>query len=369
MSARNAFCCVNAGNCPSVPAGCHQRFSYHKLIKPFAFCVITSMLAMTVSHLCDKYSASASLKIIKADLGNLRSHLGTLSLEVKNVMEMRDELKSKLKEVGSVIPKMSEAILNLRNEVSEEMSLHTKNLLKALSPETVRNMVKNELQTYDADKTGRTDYALESSGGAILSIRDTEPYSTGAPVLNLFGIPLCQQQNTPRAMIQTGVLPGECWAFKGSSGSVVIRLLGHVHVSGVSLEHISSLISPTGETATAPKDFSVWGLSDLDDKKPFSFGSFMYDNTGSPLQYFEVQNRVKKAYDIIEVKVHSNSGNPEYTCIYRIRVHGTLSETYQVRENHIFSKILLFSYFKSDINKKSSFRIREKLLFNVTENY
>ncbi|XP_011061829.1 PREDICTED: SUN domain-containing protein 1-like [Acromyrmex echinatior] len=189
-----------------------------------------------------------------------------------------------------------------------------------------------------------------STGGAILSIRDTEPYSTGAPVLNLFGIPLCQQQNTPRAMIQyqTGVLPGECWAFKGSSGSVVIRLLGHVHVSGVSLEHISSLISPTGETATAPKDFSVWvsGLSDLDDKKPFSFGSFMYDNTGSPLQYFEVQvehnrNRGKKAYDIIEVKVHSNSGNPEYTCIYRIRVHGTLSETYQVRENHIFPKIFM----------------------------
>ncbi|XP_012060735.1 PREDICTED: SUN domain-containing protein 2-like [Atta cephalotes] len=208
-------------------------------------------------------------------------------------MEMRDELKSKLKEVGSVIPKMSEAILNLRNEVSEEMSLHMKNLLKALSPETVRNMVKNELQTYDADKTGRTDYALESSvlsaGGAILSIRDTEPYSIGAPVLSLFGIPLCQQQNTPRAMIQTGVLPGECWAFKGNRGSVVIRLLGHVYVSGVSLEHISSLISPTGETATAPKDFSVWGLSDLDDKKPFSFGNFTYDNTGSPLQYFEIQ--------------------------------------------------------------------------------
>lgn len=40
-------------------------------------------------------------------------------LEVKNVIEMRDELKSKLKEVGRVIPKMSEAILSLRNEVSE----------------------------------------------------------------------------------------------------------------------------------------------------------------------------------------------------------------------------------------------------------
>nr|XP_012233566.1 PREDICTED: SUN domain-containing protein 2-like [Linepithema humile] len=280
--------------------------------------------------------------MIKADLGNLRIHLGTLSLEVKNIMEIRDELKSKLKEVGSVIPKMSEAILNLRNEVSEEMSLHTKNLLKALSPETVKNMMRNELQTYDADKTGRTDYALESSenahllgasslrrflttGGSILSTRNTESYSTGAPVLNLFGIPLCQQQNTPRAVIQTGVLPGECWAFKGSSGSVVIRLLSFVHISGISLEHISSSISPTGETTTAPRDFSIWGLTDLEDKKPFLFGKFTYDNTGPPLQYFEIQNQAADAYEIIELTVQSNSGNPEYTCIYRIRVHGTLS--------------------------------------------
>lgn len=40
-------------------------------------------------------------------------------MEVKNVMETRDDLKSKLKEIGYVIPKMSEAILYLRNEVSE----------------------------------------------------------------------------------------------------------------------------------------------------------------------------------------------------------------------------------------------------------
>lgn len=37
-------------------------------------------LAMSVSHLCDKYSASSSFKMIKADLGNLRIHLETLSV-------------------------------------------------------------------------------------------------------------------------------------------------------------------------------------------------------------------------------------------------------------------------------------------------
>lgn len=48
------------------------------------------------------------------------------------------------------------------------MEQHTKALLKAMSPETVRELVQNELQTYDADKTGRTDYALGSSGFELL---------------------------------------------------------------------------------------------------------------------------------------------------------------------------------------------------------
>lgn len=50
-----------------------------------------------------------------------------------------------------------------------EIILHKKNLLKDLSSETVKNMVKSELKMYDADKTGRTDYALESSGYTLFN--------------------------------------------------------------------------------------------------------------------------------------------------------------------------------------------------------
>ncbi|KAG7209647.1 hypothetical protein KM043_011293 [Ampulex compressa] len=328
MSVRNAYCCVNGGPCPAAALNPRRSPWYCKLVKPFAFCVITSMLAMSVSHLCDKYSASTSFKMIRSDLANLRSHLSTLSMEVKTVMEIRDDLKSKLKEVGYVIPKMSEAILSLRNEVSEgkkEMDLRTNKLLKALSPETIKRMVQSELLTYDADKTGKTDYALENSGGVILSTRNTEMYTVGAPTLTLFGIDICQQRNSPQAVIQSGVLPGECWAFKGSSGTVVIKLFSFVYISGISLEHISFVISPTGETNSAPRDFSILGLDSVDDRNGFLFGEFTYDNTAAPLQYFEVQNQAKKAYEIVELKIHTNSGNHKYTCVYRIRVHGSLA--------------------------------------------
>ncbi|KAL2717781.1 tetratricopeptide repeat protein 39C-like [Vespula squamosa] len=247
-------------------------------------------------------------------------------MEVKNVLETRDNLQNKLKEVGCAIPKISEAILKLRDEVTEGIGIHTENMIKVLSPESVRKMVRSELQIYDADKTGMTDYALETSGGIILSTRNTEDYTAGSPGLTLFGIPICIQQNTPRAVIQTGVLPGECWAFKGSSGTVVIQLLGPVYISGVSLEHISPSISPTGETMAAPKEFSLWGLECVEDTESFFFGEFIYDNTGPSIQYFEVKNKAKKAYDIVEVKIHSNNGHRDYTCVYRIRIHGTLRQ-------------------------------------------
>ncbi|XP_024938657.1 SUN domain-containing protein 1-like [Cephus cinctus] len=272
MSHQNSYCCFNAGNYQQAPY-CQTTSWYRKLLKPFAFSIITAILAMSVSHLCDKYSASSSFMSIKSELEYVRSHLSTLMIEVKSIRESHEDLKNKLLEMACVIPKLSDTMLKLKNEVAEE---------------NLSNLVRHELEIYDADKTGRTDYALESSGGAILSTRDTVTSSQGIPALSLFGVPLCQK-NTPRAVIQSGVLPGECWGFKGSAGSVVIKLLKPIYVSGVSLEHIPQSISPTGETSAAPKNFSLWGLKHLDDKEPFLFGNFIYDNDSSPVQYFKVK--------------------------------------------------------------------------------
>uniref|UniRef100_A0A915MJ51 Uncharacterized protein n=1 Tax=Meloidogyne javanica TaxID=6303 RepID=A0A915MJ51_MELJA len=43
--------------------------------------------------------------------------------------------------------------------------------------EKVRNLLKRELRIFEADHTGMPDYALESSGGSVLSTRCTVQYN------------------------------------------------------------------------------------------------------------------------------------------------------------------------------------------------
>lgn len=113
--------------------------------------------------------------------------------------------------------------------------------------------IAEALEQYSADRTGKPDFALESAGGAI--VRATEGHKRDSDV-TVMGLRICRFCGA-RAMIQSSVMPGECWAFEGSSGYAVIRLLGRVRVGGVSLEHISRKVSPTSDISSAPKEFSI----------------------------------------------------------------------------------------------------------------
>ncbi|KAG9340433.1 hypothetical protein JZ751_021546 [Albula glossodonta] len=160
-----------------------------------------------------------------------------------------------------------------------------------MSEEQVQLIVQNALRLYSQDRTGRVDYALESGGGSILSTRCSETYETKTALMSLFGVPLWYFSQSPRVVIQPDVYPGNCWAFKGSQGYLVIRLSLSVVPTAFCLEHIPKALSPTGNISSAPRHFTVYEKND-------------------------------KAYQIIEVRVLSNWGHPEYTCLYRFRVHG-----------------------------------------------
>ncbi|XP_056628186.1 SUN domain-containing protein 1 isoform X5 [Triplophysa dalaica] len=193
-----------------------------------------------------------------------------------------------------------------------------------LTEDHVQMIVENALKLYSEDRTGLVDYALESGGGSIISTRCSESFETKTALMSLFGIPLWYFSQSPRAVIQPDVHPGDCWAFQGSSGYLVIGLSMRVVPTAFSLEHIPKSLSPTGHIESAPRDFSVYGLDDEWHEEGQMLGQFTYQEGGDALQTFSVTEEVTRGYQLIEVRVLSNWGNEEFTCMYRFRVHGEL---------------------------------------------
>ncbi len=58
--------------------------------------------------------------------------------------------------------------------------------------------------------------------------------------------------------LQPDVHPGNCWAFKGSQGFLVIGLSMKIVPTAFSLDHVPKSLSPTGNISSAPREFNVY---------------------------------------------------------------------------------------------------------------
>ncbi|XP_043496767.1 uncharacterized protein LOC122520650 [Polistes fuscatus] len=190
--------------------------------------------------------------------------------------------------------------------------------------EKILKIINDRLKIYDADKTGRVDYALETAGGEIISTRCTQMYSVKSRSLKLLGLTIYSENNNPRTVIQRNpIQPGACWPFQGFPGYLLIKLRYSIYVTGFTIEHVAKSILPSEKMESAPRKFNVWGLTDQNDPEPVMFGDYEFIDSNESLQYFPVQNtKIVKPYEYIELRIHSNHGELEYTCLYRFRVHG-----------------------------------------------
>ena len=134
-----------------------------------------------------------------------------------------------------------------------------------------------------------------------------------------------KSSSSPRVVIQPGVIPGECWCFRGNEGRLGIHLSAKIVPSAFTYEHIPKTLSRDGHIHSAPQSFSVFGLKTEDDLSPELLGEYIYDiESDDPLQRFKVQNHqiASHGFNKIELVIKTNHGHPEYTCLYRLRVHG-----------------------------------------------
>ncbi|XP_026295317.1 uncharacterized protein LOC551485 isoform X2 [Apis mellifera] len=263
----------------------------------------------------------AQIDIIKSQLEKLNkfySELKYCNIYMNHIINKELE-----KHIEMVLIDHADILISKIEKVKDQDKSWIANNL--ITDDRVREIVKEAIKIYDADKTGRVDYALESAGGQIISTRCTQKYDIKTRAFKVLAFfTLYHENNNPRTVIQGNpIQPGTCWAFQGFPGYLLIKLRSSIYVTGFTIEHAPKSILPNSEMRSAPRKFNVWGFLDENDSEPVLFGDYEFVSSDNNLQYFPVKNTaIKTPYEYVELRVHSNHGQLEYTCLYRFRVHG-----------------------------------------------
>lgn len=165
--------------------------------------------------------------------------------------------------------------------------------------------------------------AQDTLGGRVIEVSGlflNLPKCPFASIREILGSPCCPACK----ILKSGTVPsGDCIAFQGAKASFIIKLMEFAHIESISLEHIPVSQSPTGEISSAPKEFSVSAIAE--NGKEIYLAGFIYALPGEHVQEFRLVQPTRKAFNTVRINFKTNHGHPEYTCVYRIRIHGILS--------------------------------------------
>ncbi|XP_038279511.1 SUN domain-containing protein 3 isoform X1 [Canis lupus familiaris] len=229
------------------------------------------------------YNYQARLRMPKEQLELLKKESQTLENNFREILfliEQIDVLKALLRDTQEDLHSYS---WNTDQDEDQDPMEAT--------DEEMSNLVNYVLKKLREDQVQMADYALKSAGASIVEAGTSESYKNNKAKLYWHGIGFLTYEMPPDIILQPDVHPGKCWAFPGSQGHALIKLARKIVPTAVTMEHISEKVSPSGNISSAPKEFSVYGISKQCEGEEIFLGQFVYNKTGSTVQTFELQER------------------------------------------------------------------------------
>mmetsp|Transcript_32581 Transcript_32581/g.45203 ORF Transcript_32581/g.45203 Transcript_32581/m.45203 type:complete len:549 (+) Transcript_32581:211-1857(+) len=229
----------------------------------------------------------------------------------------------------------------LRAEGKREREKAKKGLLAGQSQlpdlsSMVDEKVRVSIDSLLADFTHLPDYALHSSGGRVVghsTLHWTQIQGRGNwPWAAHLGWPDWVHPNANKWLLTSSLLemPGDCLALSVApvgeeEPHVDIKLRAAIIPTALTLRHIHQDIA--FNISSAPKEVMLQGwMSPSGSKSLMDIGKVTYESRSkSPVQTFQLNETTQTfgPIDHIRLKILSNHGHNEYTCLYRVHVHGT----------------------------------------------
>ncbi|XP_052559506.1 SUN domain-containing protein 3-like [Tympanuchus pallidicinctus] len=194
--------------------------------------------------------------------------------------------------------------------------------LPGFTGEAVQEMINQVLEKLEESPFQMRNYASKTSGAAIVRSK-TSPSWIGSGKAFWHSLLLTPYMRPPEIILEPDNQPGNCWPFPGSQGHVLIKLPRAIFPTAVTLNHgVPATAYCADSTSSAPKDFAVYGLQEEGDEEGTLLGEFTFTPGQDPSQTFQLQNEHSGFINYIKLRVLSNWGHPDYTCVYQFRLHG-----------------------------------------------
>ncbi|XP_060615694.2 SUN domain-containing protein 3-like [Anolis sagrei] len=249
--------------------------------------------------------------------------------ELKSLWKSQNGLQEQIQEI-SIIKNQTAHLQAEMKRIQKGIPNSVKQILKESdipgeNKDQVLEMINQAFKKTYEDHVQMPDWAQKTIGATIDHSRTSKSYEPENPKSCWYKYLFISTAKPPDTILQPDVYPGNCWAFHGSEGQVVIKLPERIYPTAVTVQHIPKAVSPVKGATSALKDFSVYGIDDEINEETL-LGTFMYDIEKETIQTFQLQKEAVKQFLCIKFKVQSNWGNEEFTCIYRVRVHGNMPE-------------------------------------------
>ena len=300
-------------------------------------------------------SRQAFLQLLQTELDGVKA-----SMEDRfnaNAGEMQNDILAKVRAQQDMFEKSGS--WKAAQRTSSQEALQFKD--GADAKEAIVTLIEAALDVFAADRIGRRDYALYSAGARVIPSLTSPTYML--PSRSRFGWSRksADMVKPPVVALHHDSSPGMCWPFAGDDGQLGIGLARKVIVSDITLEHVPAFISLEAGSS-APRDVTVWALverkedrrrlmahrtaqtsgksgDDGEDGDAYMqapapippsnnhllLASFTYDVQARAIQTYPVSNEARQLaipVSVVQVRVMSNHGNKDFTCLYRVRIHG-----------------------------------------------
>lgn len=235
----------------------------------------------------------------------------------------------------------------------------------------IGSLVDSAVLRWSKDDIAKPDYASYFAGGRVVPQLTTQTYKI--PTASSWGSwgwlgSSSVEGRPPITALHPDIHVGNCWPFRGFDGQIGVMLARSIIITEFTIDHAAKEVA--FDVRSAPKKMEVWGLVDgaqnvkkvadyhkrreqryrdqvtaagregrapppPEDPYPptlppdshyLRLAQFTYDvKAHSHIQTFSVPQEIQDLgvdIGVVVLMVKSNWGEPNWTCLYRFRVHG-----------------------------------------------